>query len=75
MPNVGRGGHDGVRTKLNLTPGEQVNITSNDQKIGGETKSGGGTHIENVVIVTQGQNPMASLSRNAIRRELSAWTR
>ncbi len=60
---------------MNLTPGEQVAITPNEERIGGERKSNGGTHIENVVIVTQGQNPMASLSRNAIRRELSAWTR
>ncbi len=76
VPNVGRGGQDGVRTRMNLTPGEQVAITPNEERIGGERKSNsGGTHIENVVIMTQGQNPMASLSRNAIRRELSAWTR
>ena len=75
VPNRGRGGVDGTRIGMNVTPGEQVSVTSNEERIGGAKQDGGGVHIANINIVTPGDNPMASLSRNAIRRELSAWMR
>lgn len=75
VPNRGRGGVDGTSVGMRVTPGETVSVESNEERIGGDKKAAGGTHIENINIVTPGHNPMASLSRNAIRRELSAWMR
>lgn len=75
VPNRGRGGVDGTSVGMRVNPGETVSVESNEERIGGDKKSSTGMHIENINIVTPGQNPMASLSRNAIRRELSAWMR
>ncbi len=75
VPQKGSPGRDSVRTVMDLTPGEQVSIGSGSEQIGGSQSKGGsgGHYIENINIVTPGDNPLASLSRNAIRRELSGW--